>query len=478
MASPNPGLAAQYLRMSTENQAYSLEYQAEHIAAYAAKHGLTICRTYTDAGVSGLTLKRRSGLKALLADVIAGTAEFGSILVFDVSRWGRFQDLDQGGHYEFLCREAGVQVVYTAEPFRNDGAIGSTIVKHVKRAMAAEFSRDLSAKVALAMRGLNHRGFWTSGPPGYGLRRAAANDQKQVRFIMQSGEIKALRGVRTILVHGPPDEVRTVRRIYSLFVTGGMRVSAIVALLRAEGSSAEAGAAWTANRVRQVLTNDKYAGALLRNKSKGALGRRSARPRSEWVRVPGVLEPIVSRSLFDMAQKQFQRRKSNSPSDAELLAELRIVYRDHGRVSTGLINAHPDTHCASVIIKRFGSLITALELVEIEPTRRQRAAAAVVRAARPYRFRTHRTYEPAEVLDQLKRHFAERGYISCASIEDDRTLPPVCWLARHVGDMSVIYGLVGHEPTPRQRNHLAAAAWRQRLKAEAQALRTRSQPPS
>src|SRR5687767_824154 len=112
--------AAQYLRMSTENQDLSLEFQRATNAAYALEHGYDVVRSYTDAGVSGLGFSNRPGLKALLADVMGGSADFGHILVYDVSRWGRFQNPDQAAHYEFICAEAGVRVAYCAEPFDND----------------------------------------------------------------------------------------------------------------------------------------------------------------------------------------------------------------------------------------------------------------------------------------------------------------------------------------------------------------------
>lgn len=96
--------AAQYLRMSAEHQRYSLDSQARAIAAYADANGLTVVRSYVDAGVSGLELEPRDGLKQLLTDVIGGAAPFGVVLVFDVSRWGRFQDPDEAAHHEFLCR--------------------------------------------------------------------------------------------------------------------------------------------------------------------------------------------------------------------------------------------------------------------------------------------------------------------------------------------------------------------------------------
>ena len=139
--------AAQYVRMSTIHQRYSIENQAAAIAAYAARYNLNIVRTYRDYGLSGLKIKKREGLKQLITDVCAGRADFSRVLVYDVSRWGRFQDVDESAHYEFLCRQAGIMVEYCAEQFDNDGSLLSSIMKNLKRVMAAEFSRELSAKV-------------------------------------------------------------------------------------------------------------------------------------------------------------------------------------------------------------------------------------------------------------------------------------------------------------------------------------------
>ncbi|ATE65512.1 recombinase family protein [Rhizorhabdus dicambivorans] len=102
--------AVQYVRMSTERQVYSTARQADRIGAYALMHGFEIVRTYADEGKSGLHLKGREGLQRLLADVLSDDRDFQAILVYDVSRWGRFQDTDEGAHYEFLCRRAGVAV--------------------------------------------------------------------------------------------------------------------------------------------------------------------------------------------------------------------------------------------------------------------------------------------------------------------------------------------------------------------------------
>jgi predicted site-specific integrase-resolvase len=74
--------AAQYVRMSTDHQKYSVDNQAETIGAYAARHGLAIVRTYEDAGPSGLRIDRREALKELISDVLLGRADFDFILVY------------------------------------------------------------------------------------------------------------------------------------------------------------------------------------------------------------------------------------------------------------------------------------------------------------------------------------------------------------------------------------------------------------
>jgi DNA invertase Pin-like site-specific DNA recombinase len=89
-----PIRAAQYVRMSTEHQRYSTENQAEAIQQYAVRRGLEIIRTYADEGKSGLRLDGRDGLTRLIKDVEERKTDFTIILVYDISRWGRFQDAD------------------------------------------------------------------------------------------------------------------------------------------------------------------------------------------------------------------------------------------------------------------------------------------------------------------------------------------------------------------------------------------------
>jgi DNA invertase Pin-like site-specific DNA recombinase len=60
------------------------------IHAYGARRGGTIVRTYADEGKSGLNIDGRRSLQQLTEDVQKKETDFTTILVYDVSRWGRF----------------------------------------------------------------------------------------------------------------------------------------------------------------------------------------------------------------------------------------------------------------------------------------------------------------------------------------------------------------------------------------------------
>ncbi len=130
---------------------------------------MTIARTYTDAGKSGLRIDGRDALKELIHDVQNGQADFNVILVYDVSRWGRFQDADESAYYEYICRRANIDVHYCAEQFENDGSPISTILKGVKRSMAGEYSRELSVKVFIGQCRLIELDFIRAARQGLGF---------------------------------------------------------------------------------------------------------------------------------------------------------------------------------------------------------------------------------------------------------------------------------------------------------------------
>ena len=277
--------AAEYVRMSTEHQQYSTENQADAIRQYAARRGIEIVRTYADEGRSGLRLDGRDALKQLIEDVEGGRADFTTILVYDVSRWGRFQDADESAYYEYICKRAGISVQYCAEQFENDGSPVSTIVKGVKRAMAGEYSRELSAKVFAGQCRLIEHGYRQGGAAGYGLRRRLIDQSGAPKGELARGEHKSIQTDRVVLVPGPHHEVETVRWMYRAFVEDGTPEREIADMLNARGLTTDLGRPWTRGTVHQVLINEKYVGDNVWNRVSFKLKKKRVR------NTPGHVDP-------------------------------------------------------------------------------------------------------------------------------------------------------------------------------------------
>jgi DNA invertase Pin-like site-specific DNA recombinase len=361
--------AVEYVRMSTEHQQYSTENQSEKIREYAARRGIQIIKTYADAGKSGLRIDGRQALQQLLHDVQSGTADFQIILVYDVSRWGRFQDADESAYYEYICRRAGIQVAYCAEQFENDGSPVSTIVKGVKRAMAGEYSRELSAKVFAGQCRLIELGFRQGGPAGFGLRRILIDQHGVIKSALARGEHKSLQTDRVILVPGPEDEVRTVNQIYRWFINDELSESLIAARLNGMGIKTDLQRDWTRATVNEVLSNEKYIGNNVYNRISFKLKKaRVSNTPDMWIRKEGAFEAIVQPELFYTAQGIMQARFRRFTDD-ELLGRLRSLYQVRGILSGLIINETEGMPSAAVYAHRFGSLVRAYQMIGFTPDR-------------------------------------------------------------------------------------------------------------
>jgi DNA invertase Pin-like site-specific DNA recombinase len=442
-----PRKVAQYVRMSTERQEYSIECQKVANAAYAAARGYEIVRTYSDEGVSGLGIAKRTGLKSLLADVLEGAADFSVILVYDVSRWGRFQNPDQSAHYEFVCGEAGVSVEYCAEPFTNDGSPMTTLLKSLKRAMAAEYSRELSVKIKRSKKGLRSYGFWLGGTPGYGLRRAVVMADGRVIGVREAGEWKGMQpSARTVLVWGPAHEIATVRRIYRMFTRGHVSISSIARTLNAEGAGAEGGEAWTVHRVRQVLLNEKYVGTFVYSEEVREIGACAVlKPWKEWERVPARHRPMVSLAMFKAVRRRLSER-SQRLTDEELLDDLRRLNVKYGYVSQEVIDAEAIRSSHSYRV-RFGTLRRALEAIGYEFPPDQLAASE--RNERRAWDRQQGTWQKTDeqLIAQLKDLLRKHGRLSRAIIDQEPGQIRSDCLRARFGTLLRVYELAGYEPT-------------------------------
>ncbi len=361
--------AAQYVRMSTEHQQYSTENQAEVIARYAAEHGMEIVATFADAGKSGLTLAGRDELKKLLAEAESGHADFSVVLVYDVSRWGRFLDADESAYHEYVCRRAGIAVHYPAEQFKNDGSPISTLIKAVKRTMAAEYSRELSVKVFAGQCRLIELGYRQGGMAGYGLRRQLVAMDGTPKELLTRGQQKSFQTDRVILVPGPDEEVSIVREIFDVFTSGKLAEAQIAQSLNDRGLRTDLARDWTRGVVHQLLTNPKYMGANVYNRKSFKLKqKRLVNSPDMWIRKDSAFTAIVTPQQFFRAQEIIQARSKHF-KDEEMLDQLRNLLKRYGTLSGILIDETEGMPSSSAYRSRFTSLVCAYTLIGFTPER-------------------------------------------------------------------------------------------------------------
>lgn len=357
---------AQYVRMSKDVQNHSTHNQVEAISAYALAHNLTVVRTYADEGRSGLLFDSRPGLKHLLSDVQNGLADYTAVLVYDISRWGRFQDVDEGTYYEQLCKRAGVRVIYCAEEFNDDISMMSTIIKALRRADAADYSRRLSTRIFAGQCNLVRRGFWQGASAGYGLRRGLIDARGVSKGTLERGERKFIQSDRVILVPGPKNEVETVRRVFHAFVSELKSTTKIAKELNSEGITNGYDRPWTQESIKKILTSEKYAGTNLFNRhSKKLKGRTVRNAPEEWIRVENAFEPIVDASLFAVARK-ISRKNSYGITNEEMLSRLAALLAKTGQLSCKIINEAEGLPHNALYRARFGKISAAYEQIGYE----------------------------------------------------------------------------------------------------------------
>ncbi|MGD0307247.1 MAG: recombinase family protein, partial [Candidatus Acidiferrales bacterium] len=354
--------AAQYLRMSTEHQQYSIENQSEAIERYAHLHNVEIIQTYLDTAKSGVVLRHRTGLQALIRDVVAGSCAY-TLILYDVSRWGRFQDADEAAHYEYVCKSAGVPVHYCAEAFTNDGSLPSSVMKALKRTMAGEYSRELGNKVLAGQKRLARLGFKQGGRAGYGLRRLLVGPSRTPKQELAFGERKSIATDRVVLVPGPTDEVECVREIFRMLVSEGRAVYAIARELNRRRIRYTSESKWDYQAVIRILTRPKYTGCHVFERTASRLYTPAVpMPREQWVTAPGAFEQIIEQEVFERAQEILRTRTYNK-TDARILDDLRELLKREGRITLGTIKRSRETPSPSTYRLRFGSLRRAYELI-------------------------------------------------------------------------------------------------------------------
>ena len=357
-----------YIRMSTELQTESPENQERQVRAFAATHGIEIVSIYADLGVSGMTAEGREQFLALIDDVESGRNAFNLVLYLDESRWGRFVNSRDAEFYRMLLARNNVMCHSCDKPLSLTSSLADRIMTMLQDESASDYCRQLSQKVFIGQCNLIIKGYRQGGSAGFGLRRLLLDEMGKPKQELTRGQRKSLQTERVILTPGPLHEQEKIRWIYDQFITGRSE-QRIAEQLNAEGWNNDFGRPWSRGTVREVLTNEKYIGSNLFNRSSAKMkSRTKPNPENEWVRKEGAFIPLVDSERFYTVQGMIRERHKKVSND-ELLHLLSSVYAEKGRLSALIIDEAELLPPSSVFRTRFGGLLRAYRMIGYTPER-------------------------------------------------------------------------------------------------------------
>ena len=209
---------AYYRHSAQDRQENSIPIQRDQVREWAAKNGVEIIHEFADAGKSGLNAEGRPAFTEMMEEWVKKRGDFDYVLCLDVSRWGRFQDIDLSAQFSAECRKHNKQIIYTSigKP-REDDPLYPVYVQF-ERFRAAQYSRELSDKVWRGCAKIAEQGYWAGGSPPYGTQRLLLDEKREPLHTLDPGQRKGIQNQRVTLISGDPDEVAVIQRIFHEFV--------------------------------------------------------------------------------------------------------------------------------------------------------------------------------------------------------------------------------------------------------------------
>ncbi len=312
--------AIAYCRCSTDMQEASIPDQKKSIEEYASKNSLEIIRWFDDEGRSGRNAEERPAFMSMIDYVRSSPNNFKYVLVYDCSRWGRFENPKEATYWEVMIEKCGKKVKYVTEGYINDDSIGAYVTKVVKDSEASESNKKLSK---VSFRGHKHYaelGYQVGGSAKYGYKRLLVNEQGNAEKILEDGEHKALKTQHVKLVKGDLEEVATIQKIYDLYANKGYGIAKTVDILNSENIPSPRKKpqaltkGWSKSAVWNILHDETYIGWIVYNKNvyknlcEKDKGWTNYKPREEWVICKNAHEPLVSEELFNRIQRERTRQ--------------------------------------------------------------------------------------------------------------------------------------------------------------------------
>ena len=279
---------AAYARVSTEQDAQQNSYEAQ-IGFYTdyiqSKPEWEFVGVYADEGISGTSFKKRDGFNRMVSDAKAGKIDL--ILTKSISRFAR-NTVDSLSITRDL-KEHNVEVFFEKENISSMDSRAELIFT-IMSSIAQEESRSISENVR------------------WGKKRVMEAGKFSLAWSAFLGYTKGPDGLPVIV----EEEAKLVRRIYNMYLEGHT-LNGIARTLTDEGIKTPRGSnKWTPTTIRSILTNEKYKGDAILQKTFVAdfLTKKivtNTGQRKQWY-VKDSHDAIIDPDVFDFVQEELAKR--------------------------------------------------------------------------------------------------------------------------------------------------------------------------
>ena len=330
--SARPKRVAAYARVSTnsEEQLTSYEAQVKHYTEYIKCREHTdnwqFVSVYTDRGITGTSTAKREGFNRMMQDALAGKIDL--IITKSVSRFAR-NTVDTLTAIRRL-KEHGVEVYFEEQNIYTLDGKGELLLT-IMSSIAQEESRNISENVT------------------WGIRKRFADGKVSMPYKRFMGYRRGEDGIPEIV----EAEAKIVRGIFRRFLEGATSTMIAKELNEAnvpcpacksrlgedeiEAEKAERKKArWSASTVESILTNEKYKGDAILQKTYCTDYIQKTFVANDGSEIPKYYAQnshpaIVSSEVFDLAQMELEWRKSlNGSYSGKSCFASRVVCGDCG----------------------------------------------------------------------------------------------------------------------------------------------------
>ena len=281
---------AAYARVSTssEEQLTSYEAQVDYYTRFIqSKPEWEFVKVYTDEGISAVNTKKREGFNQMVRDALDGKIDL--IVTKSVSRFAR-NTVDSLVTVRKL-KEKGVEVYFEKENIYTLDSKGELLIT-IMSSLAQEESRSISENVT------------------WGQRKRFADGKVSLAYSHFLGYRKGDNGLPEIV----PEEAEVVRRIFRRYLEGCSEGQIQRELTQDGIATAKGVKAWSHQIVHNILTNEKYAGDALLQKTftTDCISKKVKKNTGELPQyyIKDNHPAIIPRDIYQRVQEEMARRTS------------------------------------------------------------------------------------------------------------------------------------------------------------------------